>query len=140
LGSGSTRDRYLKDVVGTPRQLTELKGAVGSMMTWTWDAVSRHFGYGRAIDVVPNAGLGATERVRTFLLTPPISDQTVSVSQSLTTWSRAIPANSTVYFCFSRWRLDHPATDVSDLRQLLPSGSNPDFENDTLTCRRTIVP
>jgi hypothetical protein len=140
LATGSTRARVLKDVVGNPGRLTELRNAMGSTVTWTWDAVSSHFGYGIAIDVVPNVGLGATERVRTFLLTPPISDQMVGVSQSLTTWSRAIPANSTVYFCLSRWRLDHPATDVSDLRQLFPSGSTPDFQNDTITCRRTIVP
>jgi hypothetical protein len=140
LTTGSTGSRFLKDVVGKSQPLTELMGAGGSVVTWTWDAVDRHFGFGIAIDVVPDVGLGATDRLRGFVLTPPISDQTVSVSQSLTTWSRAIPARSTVYFCYSRWRLDHPATNVPDLRQLFPVGSGPDFQDATITCKRTQVP
>ena len=142
LPTGSILTRALKSVIGPAQNLPELGGAFGCLVTWTWDPVSRHFGFGVAIDIVPNAGLGATHRIRDFLVTPPISPQTVNVATTATSWTVAVPANSTVHFCYSRWRLDHPATAIPDITLLFQgvSATTSTYSTQGLACERKIVP
>lgn len=140
LGGAPTWSLTPKVAVAPAQSLPALNGGVGSVVTWTWDPVDRHFGFGIAIDIVPNAGLAGTQRIRDFLLTPPVTNQTMNVPLTATTWSQAIPSNSTVYFCYSRWRLDHPGTAIPDIAWLYPRNSGSSYTNSVFACERTIVP